>query len=146
MQTHFSHIVFLIDPANLPFYKDLLDFLGWQTLHASGWQTLHASEEAGMLGVGGQHGESLWFIGQAKEVSNDYDGPGMNHLAIGTATQADVDTAASYLTERGVNLLFETPQHRPEFSQGDGQTYYQVMFESPDHILWEVVYIGPKAA
>ena len=27
---------------------------------------------------------------------------------------------------------------------GDAQsTYYQVMFESPDHILFEVVYIGP---
>jgi hypothetical protein len=50
------------------------------------------------------------------------------------------------LRERGVGLLFGTPQHRPEFAQGEDQTYYQVMFESPDRILLEVVYTGPKPA
>ncbi len=39
-----------------------------------------------------------------------------------------------------------TPRHRPEFSQGPDQTYYQVMFESPDRVLFEVVYTGPKQA
>ena len=136
MQTHLSHIQFNVRPANLPFYKDLLAFLGWRTIH----------EGEGLLGVAGAGTDSLWFVGQVKAVSNDYDGPGMNHLAIGTATQADVDAVADYLRARGVALLFETPRHRPEFSQGEGRTYYQVMFESPDRLLLEVVYEGTLAA
>ena len=136
MQSHLAHIQFNVRPANVPFYRDLLAFLGWQTLY----------DGEGMLGVAGKGGESLWFVGQVKEAGNDYDGPGMNHLAIGTAAQADVDTVADYLRERGVALLFETPRHRPEFGQSEQETYYQVMFESPDRILLEVVYTGPKAA
>ncbi|CAA9557965.1 MAG: hypothetical protein AVDCRST_MAG88-1264 [uncultured Thermomicrobiales bacterium] len=136
MQTQLGHIQFNVRPVNLPFYKDLMTFLGWQAIYDG--------EE--MLGVVDKGGVSLWFAGQVKEVSNDYDGPGMNHLAIGAETTADVDGAAAYLAERGVELLFETPRHRPEFSQGDDQTYYQVMFESPDRLLLEVVYTGPKPA
>lgn len=136
MQTQLSHIQFNVQPGNVPFYKELLTFMGWQTIH----------EGVDSLGVAGQHGASLWFIGLVKDGSHDYDGPGMNHLAIGTQRQADVDAAAAYLRERGVALLFETPRHRPEFSAGEGETYYQVMFESPDHILLEVVYTGPKDA
>ena len=54
----------------------------------------------------------------------------MNHLGIGTASQADVDAAAAYLVERGVAALFETPRHRPELSGNEEQTYYQVMVRS----------------
>ncbi len=136
MRTHLAHIQFNVQPANMSFYKDLLSFLGWQTLY----------EGDGMLGVAGTSDDSLWFTGQVKAVGNDYDGPGMNHLAIGTETQADVDAVAAHLRERGVELLFETPRHRAEFSQSADQTYYQVMFASPDRILFEVVYTGPKAA
>lgn len=135
MQTHLAHIQFNVRPENVPFYRDLMAFLGWKTLFDS----------EGMLGVAGKSDDSLWFIGQVKEVTNDYDGPGMNHLAIGAESQADVDAVAAYLTEQGVALLFETPRHRPEFTESDAQTYYQVMFESPDRILLEVVYTGPKS-
>ena len=58
--------------------------------------------------------------------------------------QADVDAAAAFLTARGVQHLFETPRHRPDFAHGEDTTYYQVMFESPDRILFEIVYTGPK--
>jgi catechol 2,3-dioxygenase-like lactoylglutathione lyase family enzyme len=136
MQTHFAHIQFNVQPANLSFYKDLMAVLGWQAIF----------DIEGMLGVAAQSGGSLWFVGNVKEVSNDYDGPGMNHLAFGAASQADVDTVAASLAERGVELLFETPRHRAEFAHSDDQTYYQVMFESPDRILFEVVYTGPKSA
>ena len=134
MHTRLGHIQFNVRPENVPFYRDLTAFLGWQAIY----------DEHGMLGVAGERGDSLWFIGQAKEVGNDYDGPGMNHLAFATATQADVDATARYLRERDVDLLFETPRHRPEFSQSPDHTYYQVMFETPDRILLEVVYTGPK--
>ncbi len=136
MQTHLAHIQFNVRPENVPFYRDLMAFLGWKALF----------DNEGMLGVAGKSDDSLWFIGEVKAVTNDYDGPGMNHLAIGAASQADVDAVAAYLTQRGVALLFETPRHRPEFVQSEGQTYYQVMFESPDRILLEVVYTGPQSA
>lgn len=134
MQTHLGHLLFNVQEANLPFYGELFAFLGWRVLY----------DGDGMLGVGAGQA-SLWFAGQAQGPIADYDGPGMNHLAIGTATQADVDTAAGYLAERGVAALFETPRHRPDFSSGEN-TYYQVMFETPDRILIEIVYTGPKAA
>lgn len=35
-------------------------------------------------------------------------------------------------------------RHRPEFSWGPDDTHDQVMFESPDRTLIEVVYTGPK--
>lgn len=136
MQTHFSHIQFNIRPENMQYYRDLMAFLGWRTMVA----------DDEMLGVAGKHHDSLWFSAQVKEVSNDYDGPGMNHIGIGADSVTDVDTAAAYLSEQGVKLLFETPRHRPEFSQSEEHTYYQVMFETPDRILVEIVYIGPKAA
>ena len=107
------------------------------------WPTIHENDE--MLGVAGPNGESLWFISSAKEVSNDYDGPGMNHFSFGASSLADVDDAAAQLVGRGVKLLFETPRHRPEFSQSPDEPYYQIMFESPDRILCEVVYTGPTA-
>ena len=136
MQTQIGHIQFNVNPANLPFYRELMAFLGWQAIY----------DDQGMLGVMGPNGASLWFAGFAKEVSNDYDGPGMNHLGLGAATQAEVDAAAAYLSEHGVPLLFETPRHRPEFSESEAHTYYQVMFETPDRILLEVVYMGIKDA
>jgi len=60
-------------------------------------------------------------------------------------TQAGVDATVDYLKSHGVEALFETPRHRPEFSQKPDQTYCQVMFASPDCVLFEVVYSGPKS-
>ena len=137
MQTVFSHLQINVRPENMPFYRDLMAFLGWPTIY----------ETEGMIGVGGRSGGgSLWFVGGVNEASNDYDGPGVNHIGIGAESQADVDAVAAHLKERGVQHLFETPRHRPDFSQSEDQTYYQVMFESPDRILFEVVYTGPKSA
>ena len=135
MQTNLGHLVFGIDDANRGFYRDLFNFLGWKILYDG--------EEA--LAVGDSNRVSLWFSSAAKDVANDYDGPGLNHFAVHTTTQAEVDEAVAYLAEQGVAHLFETPRHRPEFSQDESSTYYQVMFESPDHLLVEIVYIGPKS-
>ena len=134
MQSKISHIQFNVQAANLSFYKDLLAF--------AGLQTLYDGEE--MLGVGDANETSLWFGTSVKDVLNDYDGPGMNHLALEVPAQSDVDAAVAWLAERGVPALFGTPRHNPEFSSAE-RTYYQVMFESPDRILFEIVYMGPKA-
>jgi len=134
IQSTIGHLVLLVKPQNLGCYKDLLTFAGWQTLY----------DDPAMLGVGNDSGVSLWFGMATKDVANDYDGPGVNHLALAVPHQGDVDQMVAYLREHNVQPLFETPRHRPEFSAGPDQTYYQVMFESPDRILFEVVYTGPK--
>jgi hypothetical protein len=134
MQTKLGHLQFGVNTKNLGFYRELFAFLGWQTLY----------EAEGILGVGDSNQVSLWFASGAKAVVNDYDGLGLNHFAIQTATQGEVDQAAAFLAERGIAHLFETPRHRPEFAGNEQATYYQVMFETPDRILAEVVYIGPK--
>jgi catechol 2,3-dioxygenase-like lactoylglutathione lyase family enzyme len=128
-----AHLQINVDGANLSFYKEVLATLGWRVVY----------EDDGMLGLGGEHGSSLWFAAGAKAVANDYDGPGVNHIALSAESQAEVDDFAEYLTSRGLAPIFETPRHRPEFS-GEGRTYYQVMFESPDRVLFEIVYTGPK--
>ena len=68
----------------------------------------------------------------------------MNHLAISVSSQAAVDKTVVYLQEHNIKMLFETPRHRPEFCSSTEETYYQVMFESPDRILFEVVYLGNR--
>jgi catechol 2,3-dioxygenase-like lactoylglutathione lyase family enzyme len=130
-----GHLQINVAPQNLPFYKDMMGFLGWSMLY----------EDPNTVGVGDSKGNSLWYVGAAKPVPNDYDGPGTNHIAVAVESQQEVDQMVDFLKERNIPGLFETPRHRPEFSAGAGQTYYQVMFESPDRILYEVVYTGPLA-
>lgn len=129
------HLQFCIAPANLPFYKDLMAHLGWAI-----WND---SEE--VYGVGSEDGTSLWFTTNAKSGENDYDMAGLNHLGFNAPSIEAVDASVAYLQLKGIALLFDTPRHRPEFTGGhDDQTYYQVMFESPDRVLIEIVYSGPK--
>lgn len=134
IQTRVGHIEFNVDLKNMPFYRDLMTFLGWSV-----WV-----DEPEMLIVGNAQNLSLGFNSPAKVHANDYDGPGLNHLGLAVEAQSDVDEMVAYLTIRGIAPLFETPRHRPEFADGAENTYYQVMFETPDRILIEVVYIGPK--
>ena len=134
MKSNLSHLQININPKNVGFYKELLTFLGWNVLH----------EEEGMVGMGSEKGSSLWFCAGLKDLANDYDGRGTNHLAVGVEKQTDVDLAVEYLKSHNIPTLFETPRHRTEFS-GPGNTYYQVMFESPDKLLFEVVYTGLKS-
>jgi len=135
VKTHLGHIEIRVKPENLGFYADLMAFLGWSTLY----------QDDAMLGVGPGEGASLWFAALANSSANDYDGPGVNHIGIATTTQAEVDDTVAYLRSKAIPPLFETPRHRPDFAASDNETYYQVMFESPDRVLFEVVYTGPKS-
>jgi catechol 2,3-dioxygenase-like lactoylglutathione lyase family enzyme len=136
MRSTLGHIQINIDPKNLLFYKELLEFLGWSVLY----------QDEETLGMKGDNEANLWFVDKLKDVKNDYDGIGMNHLAIAVSKQAEVDQAAEYLKSHGIATLFDTPRHRPEFREDPLETYYQVMFESPDRILLEVVYSELKDA
>jgi catechol 2,3-dioxygenase-like lactoylglutathione lyase family enzyme len=134
VKTRLGHLVFFGDPANVGFYKDLFGFLGWTTIH----------DEGGIFGTTDGGGCDLWFEGLANGARNDRDGAGLNHLAVIAETPADVDAAAAHLRGRGVELLFGTPCDRPEHAASENDRYYSAMFESPDRILLEVVYTGPK--
>jgi len=128
----FGHMLVNIKLENLSFYKDLFIFLGWRVL----------MDHPKALGIEDGNNGSLWFQEPIKDVINDYDGIGMNHLAISVPNQASVDETVAYLHKHNIEMLFETPRHRPEFGGSTEETYYQVMFESPDRILFEVVYFG----
>lgn len=129
-----SHLQVNVNAANLPFYKDLFGFLGWDPIFSTD----------SMESFNSQGDVSLWFIGGANDAPNDRDGAGVNHIALAAESQADVDKTVAYLDDRGIERLFETPRHRPDFAHSDKDTYYQVMFTSPDGVLFEHVYTGPK--
>ncbi len=135
MKSQAGHMQVNINPDNMGFYKDLFAFLEWAVLY----------EDPNMLGVGDRNGFSLWFGKGIKDVKNDYDGNGTNHIALSVSAPKEIDETVDYLKAHKVDALFETPRHRPEFCHSDKDTYYQVMFESPDKLLFEVVYTGPKA-
>lgn len=136
MPVTLSHVQINVDPAHLGFYREFFAHCGWQTLH----------DADGVLGVGATNDTSLWFVPQARTGANDRDAAGVNHLAVGAESERGVDDAVAWLRGRGVECLFETPRHRPEFTMGPEETYYQVMFASPDGVLFEVVYMGPKGS
>lgn len=134
MKTSIGHLVVQIDQENAKFYKDLLAFLGWSSIH----------DDESVFGVSDGSASSVWFECKANGAQNDRDGAGLNHFAFSAGNGADVDAAATYVKGNGVELLFGTPCNRPEYARSENDLYYSVMFESPDRILFEVVYIGPK--
>jgi len=135
-----GHLQVNIHMVNKNFYKDLFTFLGWKVLMEAVFD-----DGTEMLGIEDERRASLWFVEPIhKQQAGDYDGIGMNHLALSVPDPAAVDETVAYLKQHGVPALFETPRHRPEFCDSPDTSYYQVMFESPDHILFEVVYTGLK--
>jgi len=136
MGSWIHHLLFRIDMANVPFYRELFTTLGWKV----------ARETEDVLGMVGANGELVEFTGPYHpEVTNDYDGKGLNHLAVAVESVPAVDAFVASMADRGIAPLFGTPRHRPEFAEYSTATdgdYYHVMFESPDNILLEVVFAG----
>lgn len=135
MKSHLGHIQINIDPKNLPFYKELFTFLEWKIM----------VENETMLGLSSGKECTVWFLPATKDHTNDHDSVGANHFGINVPSAKDVDEAAAYLEENHIVPLFDTPRHRPEFSESPEHTYYQVMFASPDNLLFEILYTGPKS-
>jgi catechol 2,3-dioxygenase-like lactoylglutathione lyase family enzyme len=135
MKSHFYHLQFNIDISNKEFYRKLMEFMGWKIIF----------ENADTIGFKSKTNGDLWFYDdEKKKAKQDYDAIGVNHIAIRVDLQTDIDRIVDLLPELKVQPLFDTPRHRPEYVQKDGETYYQVMFETPDKLLFEIVYIGPK--
>lgn len=133
MKSNLNHLQINIDYQNINFYRNLLRFLGWKIIF----------EDQNIVGFSSGTNGSLWFVQRQKDFAPDRDGNGVNHIGIGTGSIASVDETVKYLKNNNIALLFDTPRHRPDFSSPK-ETYYQVMFESPDKILFEVFYTGPK--
>ncbi len=133
MTSYLNHLQVNINLKNLSFYKDLMTFLGWSVIF----------EDKDVIGYKSDRKGDLWFTPKTKDTANDYDGVGVNHISIGVNSIKDVDQVVKYLKNKKIDRLFDTPRHRPEFASV-GKTYYQIMFESPDKILFEIVYTGPK--
>lgn len=131
------HVQLNVAPENVQFYRDLFAALGWPTLVDM--------PEHNVIGVGDGAG-SVWIAPAGNGHANDRDGAGLNHLALTADSIEAVDAAAAWIAERGIPALYETPRHRPDFAWEEGLTYYQVMFDTPDRILVEVVYTGPYSA
>lgn len=112
----------------IPFYKDLLTYFEWKVL----------GEWPGGLGIGDEHGVSLWFMATPDDHRQhpfDRDATGLSHLAIWVDDQAAVDGfVREYMEPRGISPQFETPRARDDF----GGKYYQVMFVDPEGLAVEV--------
>lgn len=134
MKSYFYHIQINIDFLNVSFYKNLMSFLGWKVIFAKDDVIGYKSDISG----------DLWFVAGEKKEHGDYDKTGVNHISIRVENIKDIDSVTDYLMNNGIETLFGTPRHRPEFSSNENETYYQIMFTSPDNVLFEIVYIGPK--
>jgi catechol 2,3-dioxygenase-like lactoylglutathione lyase family enzyme len=133
--TGLTHLQVNVNAANMQWYKDVLDTFG-------GWTLI--GDYGDVVGLSDGHA-SVWFAAGANEGANDRDGVGVGHIAVGAESVDDVDRVASALGANGVEFLWGTPQHRPDFAS-DGTTYYQIMFLSPDGVQFEYVYQGPYQA
>lgn len=135
MKSFLYHLQINIDFKNVSFYKDLMSFLNWSVIF----------EDKNIIGYKSNQSGDLWFVKSNKKRQTDYDCIGVNHISIRVGDLDEVDQAALFIQKKNVNMLFNTPRHRPEFVSTPTETYYQIMFTSPDNILFEIVYIGIKS-
>ena len=136
IKSYFYHLQVNINfKKNIQFYTDLMEFLGWKRIFEEGED---------QQGFKSNTNGDIWFVQSLKNDWADYDNVGLSHFAIRVKGQSDVDKVLAFIKSKGTKALFDTPRHRPEFASTEKETYYQIIFESPDKIQIEIVYIGPK--
>ena len=121
---------------SLPFYRELLEPLGW---HRVG-------------DVEGERGETIWYLSGPgssiglREAQSPAEGAydryrvGLHHLAFEADSRFDVDERANWLHERGAEIESEPA----DYSYLPG--YYAVFFYDPDGIKLEIVHVPAHAA
>ena len=136
--TGFHHVDLVVSSIlrSLPFYRELLEPLGW-----------HRVGE-----VEGERGETIWYLSGAgcslglREAQSRSDGPydryrvGLHHLALEAGSRGSVDERADWLRGQGV----EIESGPEEYSYTPG--YYAVFFYDPDGIKLELVHVPGLAA
>ena len=134
MKSHLNHIQININPKNMVFYKELMKFLGWSVIF----------EDEEFAGYGSGQEGSVWFVKSPKSDQSDSDMVGISHVGLSVSEMKDIDEAVTFLKSKEIECLFDTPKHRPEFAGSKDETYYQVLFRSPDNVLFEIMYTGKK--
>ena len=121
---------------SLPFYRELLEPLGWRRVGE----------------VEGERGETIWYFNgpgssiglrQARTLSrepHDWYRVGLHHLALEASSRAVVDERAEWLTAQGVEI--ESGPEECAYVPG----YYAVFFYDPDNIKLEIVHVPGHAA
>lgn len=133
MKASLYHIQLNVSDAkrSIPFYKGLLDFLGFDKI---------LDEGNGYIGISGGLTD-FWIIEtETKYRVNKFHrkNTGINHLAFRVSTREEVDKfVAEFLKPRNIPALYKTPKEFPEYHEG----YYAVFFEDPDRVKLEVVFI-----
>jgi catechol 2,3-dioxygenase-like lactoylglutathione lyase family enzyme len=136
--TGFHHVDLVVSSIlrSLPFYRELLEPLGW-----------HRVGE-----VEGERGETIWYISGPgsslglREAQADTEGPfdryriGVHHVAFEAPSRFEVDERADWLRARGVPVE-SGPE---EYSYIPG--YYAVFFYDPDGLKLEIVHVPGHAA
>ncbi len=134
--TGFHHVDLVVSSIfrSLPFYRELLEPLGW-----------HRVGE-----VEGERGETIWYISgpgsflglREAQTPGEYDRYriGVHHLAFEAQSRAQVDESAEWLRDRGA----EIESGPEEYSYMPG--YYAVFFYDPDGIKLEIVHVPAHAA
>jgi hypothetical protein len=107
-----------------------------------GWKVIF--EDNNVAGFKSDQAGDLWFVQTIHDENSNYDAKGVNHISLRVDQLGDVDSVKDYLEKQKIIMLFDTPRHRPEFAASESETYYQIMFESPDKILFEVVFVGSR--
>ncbi len=136
--TGFHHVDLVVSSIlrSLPFYRELLEPLGW-----------HRVGE-----VEGERGETIWYISGPgsslglREAQTETEGPfdryriGVHHVAFEAPSQFEVDERADWLRARGVPI--ESGPEEYAYIPG----YYAVFFYDPDGIKLELVHVPGHAA
>lgn len=111
-------------------------------MNVLGWKIIFCTDE--VIGFNSVNMGDIWLVSSDVNELQNYDAKGFNHLAIKVEEQNDIKILLDFLKIKNIKTIFDTPKHRPEFANNDKETYYQIMFETPDRILFEIVYIGLK--
>jgi glyoxylase I family protein len=134
----FHHVDLVVSSIlrSLPFYRELLEPLGW-----------HRSSE-----VEGERGETIWYLAGPgswlglREAQSPADGEfdryrlGIHHVAFEAPSRFAVDERADWLRTLGA-AMESGPE---EYSYMPG--YYAVYFYDPDGIKLEIVHVPGHAA
>jgi glyoxylase I family protein len=131
---HIDLVVSSIE-RSLPFYKGLLEPLGWTDL-----------EE-----VEGERGETIWYISglgttiglrekqsEANPVPYDRYGVGVHHVCFEVESRSVVDERAEWLRAQGAQI--ESGPKEYWYMPG----YYAVFFYDPDGLKLELVHIPER--
>lgn len=132
MNTTFNHLSFNVSDAkkSLPFYKELLTFLGYSVV----------SESPDHLGMRNSPTD-VWISetdSKFKAKGFHRKSTGINHICFGVKSRAEVDKFNNeFLKKRKIPALYNSPKAFPEYTKD----YYAVYFEDPDRIKIEVAYL-----